>query len=152
MLKGLRYSTTILVALVMKLGNTWLLRDVFGVHEDIAYGISLFLIFVLNFLLYRYYVYRNLHMSWHEQFAKFGASTLTFVAVDYTAFRILHPAARWAFARLAETDRLPEAWSALLLDKAYLVAILLLAVVLTTTKFIFYNYFIFGKPRRDADG
>ncbi len=119
----LRFGTSGALSFAVNLGGTAFLHELCGFGEEVAFAVALAVVFVMNFLVMRYYVFPGPQRSVTTQLAMFGASSVGFRGAEYLAFLILHTWLRTQYA-LA------------------IVAILALSFV---CKFVFYRGVVFAR-------
>lgn len=98
-------------------------HEVLGVREEIAVIISQILVFVMNFVLKRFLVFRSDQRNVPKQFVSFGLSTLGFRGTEYVCFLFLHT------------------W----LGLHYQIALVSIVGSFTLIKFFFYRKYVFLK-------
>jgi putative flippase GtrA len=106
----------------MVFGLTTFLVQVMHVGEKLAFLIPLSILFVTNFFVCRYFVYRNTHDSIVHQFLRYSASSIGFRVLEYVTY-----------------------W--LLLDFLQLWYVTVMLVVMPTSfvmKFLFFKVTVFG--------
>lgn len=87
--KLVRYLVNTGLSFVVNLGLTALLHEVFEVREAMAYAVALVTVFVMNFLLFRYYVFDGRTDQPAKQLGTFAATSVVFRTGEWIAFRIL---------------------------------------------------------------
>lgn len=121
--KGLRFGVTALSALLLHViingGGVELLH----LSPRVTYPFSLLVITLTNFLLFRFYVYEAAReKDGYLQGGQFLIATIIFRILEWGLFTLLHTGfGLW-----------------------YAYAVISVQIIGTLTKFIFYNYFIFG--------
>ncbi len=88
--KLVRYLVNTGLSFVVNLGLTYLLHEAFAVREAYAYAASLVTVFVMNFLLFRYYVFDGRTGSPGRQLATFFATSVAFRGFEWLAFVALY--------------------------------------------------------------
>ena len=88
--KLFRYLVNTGLSFVVNLGLTALLHEAFGVREATAYGVALVTVFVMNFLLFRYYVFDGRTDQPGKQLATFAGTSVAFRVSEWFVFRLLH--------------------------------------------------------------
>jgi putative flippase GtrA len=130
--KLVRYGGVSVLSLVLNVGGAWTLYTVVGLVPELAYAISLATIFVVNFLLFRHWVFRDTtgpRRPARRQFGEFFATTAAFRGSEYACFLLLH--------------------SLLRLDPT--LAIVGISCVFTVLKFAVFNLRTFSSPDEGAD-
>lgn len=87
--KIIRYLINTGLSFVVNLGLTALLHEAFDVHEATAYAVALVTVFVMNFLLFRYYVFDGRTNKPGKQLATFAGTSVIFRVSEWFAFRLL---------------------------------------------------------------
>ena len=128
MRKGMRFGITTLCALLLHLiingGGVELLH----LSPDLTYPISLFAITLASFLLFRFFVYEGAsEKNSLHQGGQFILATIIFRLLEWGFFLLLH--------------KVFGLW--------YAFAIVLVQITGTISKFVFYNFFIFGKRTKN---
>ncbi len=121
--RSLRFLVITGVSAVVLLGNTALLHEVFRAPQELAYGISLVLVFFLNFFSCRHFVFQTPEKHVWIQLFGFAASSGVFRFGEYAAFLVLHT------------------WFGL----NYLLAVIGISGVFFVAKFLFHNFVVFRK-------
>ncbi|MEM6855611.1 MAG: GtrA family protein [Planctomycetota bacterium] len=88
--KLFRYLVNTGLSFVVNLGLTALLHEAFGVREATAYAVALVTVFVMNFLLFRYYVFDGRTEQPGQQLATFAGTSVAFRVSEWFVFRLLH--------------------------------------------------------------
>ncbi len=86
----LRYAQISCLSFAVNLGLTVFLHEVLGVAEEAAVACALVVVFVMNFVAMRVYIYHARHTALWQQFLAYSGSALAFRAVEYTAFLVGH--------------------------------------------------------------
>lgn len=79
-----------LVSFTLNVGLSALLHEVFGASEELSFGISLAVVFAVNFLACRYLIFRAAGGNLIRQLTAFALSSLAFRGIEYVAFLTLH--------------------------------------------------------------
>lgn len=79
-----------LVSFTLNLGLSALFHEVMGASEELAFGISLAVIFAVNFLACRYLIFDAAGGNLAQQLTAFTLSSLVFRGMEYGAFLLLH--------------------------------------------------------------
>ncbi|MBB6430980.1 GtrA family protein [Algisphaera agarilytica] len=88
--KLFRYLVNTGLSFVVNLGLTALLHEAFGVREATSYAVALVTVFVMNFLLFRYYVFDGRTDQPGKQLATFAGTSVVFRVSEWFVFRLLH--------------------------------------------------------------
>ncbi len=133
--KGMRFCVTTLVALTFHLVINVGGHELLGIDSNVLYPITLLAISLSTFLLFRFFVYPEAR---EKNIARQGGGFI----LATVAFRLTE----WgAFAALLNLAHLKYYW-----------CILIVQVTGTVSKFLFFNFFVFGggaKPHTsDAHG
>ena len=128
MLKTLwRYLQVSCLSFVTNFGLTMVLHELCGLPEEWAFAIALTVVFALNFVAMRLYIYNARHGSLWRQGLTYVGSAMAFRAAEYLAFLIGHT------------------W----LGGDYRVIILTITVVSAGSKFFYYRgLFERSRPER----
>ena len=86
----LRYCVGAAVSFGTNLGLTWSLHDAAGFPAELAFGLALVVVHVMNFFVGRHYIYRAAGGSSVVQFSRFTVSAAGFRVLEYIGFLILH--------------------------------------------------------------
>jgi putative flippase GtrA len=116
-----RFAHASAAAFAANLGVTMLLHEMLGVAPAQAYAVALAVVFVQSFLFLRFYVYGRQNSPWLLQFLKYAPSTAAFRGFEFLAFFFAEG----------------------VLGIDYRVAIVLIAGLSLTTKFLFYRQVVF---------
>jgi putative flippase GtrA len=116
-----------LISYAFGVGLSALLREVIGLHEEVAVGLTLVVLFVLNFWLARRFVFRATgHKG--KQFVRFVSTSLAMRGAEYVVFltllRVLH--------------------------HHYLLALTIAMGFSGLAKFLLYRTVVFGRPLSGA--
>ncbi len=116
----------------LSLGLTAFLHEILGAPEELAFGVTLVTLFVINFFVSRHYVYQASDGSARRQFGRFLVSAASFRALEYGAFLLVHT----------------------VLGVYYLAAVVAVQVTSFFGKFLFYRAFVFvgGRHPEPIDG
>ncbi len=112
-----------LVSFTLNLGLSALLHELLGVSEELSFGVSLMVVFVVNFLACRYLIFDAAGGNLARQLIAFTLSSLAFRGMEYVAFLLLHS----------------------LVGVHYLIAITAVLGVSMIGKFLFYRGAVFVK-------
>ncbi|MFC1572480.1 GtrA family protein [Candidatus Eisenbacteria bacterium] len=85
-----RFCVLTVISFSINLGLTALLHEVFAIDERVSFAIALVVVFVVNFLMQRYYVYRAAGGSARRQLVLYLLSSLGFRGSEYLAFLLVH--------------------------------------------------------------
>lgn len=110
-----------LVSFTLNLGLSALLHEVLGASEELSFGISLAVVFVVNFLACRYIIFDASGSNLVRQLTAFTLSSLAFRGTEYAAFLLLHS----------------------LIGIHYLIAIITVLGISMISKFFFYRSAVF---------
>jgi putative flippase GtrA len=110
-----------LVSFTLNLGLSALLHEVLGASEELSFGISLAVVFAVNFLACRYIIFDAAGGNLVQQLTAFTLSSLAFRGMEYIAFLLLHS----------------------LIGIHYLIAIITVLGVSMISKFFFYRSTVF---------
>ena len=72
------------------IGLTVFFHEYLGLTETTSFGVTLFIVFLSNFFLMRYYVYGASNTSPRRQFSLYLASSLGFRGLEYVSFLVVH--------------------------------------------------------------
>lgn len=84
-----RYLLNTVLSFGVSVGVTALLHEGWGVDEAVAYGVALVIAFVVNFLMFRYYVFDGRTDRPGRQLAVFAGSSVAFRLTEWLGFRLL---------------------------------------------------------------
>lgn len=85
----IRYAMASALSAVASFSIPLFLVEVVGLAALLAVGISFFLVFCMNFLTMRLFVFKSSN-SRKEELARFAAVSLAFRGSEYVAFSLLH--------------------------------------------------------------
>lgn len=86
----LRFGVQTVVSFGLNVGITVGLHELMGVRESVAFAVALAVVFVVNFLSLRYFVYRAADGHGGKQLTMFAVSTLVFRGGEWVAFYVIH--------------------------------------------------------------
>ncbi len=92
--KLLRFGGVSALSLVLNVGGSWVLYGPLGWPPEAAYGLSLVVVFVVNFVLFRRWVFKADADDARRQFGGYLISSLSFRLGEYLAFLGLHGSLR----------------------------------------------------------
>jgi putative flippase GtrA len=79
------------ISFVVNLGVTIGLHEGIGTRPELAYGVALITVFLMNFIFFRYYVFVQEHPSpIGQQFLIYAGSAIGFRLMEYASFFIIH--------------------------------------------------------------
>ncbi len=110
------------------LGLPYVLHEWLVVEERLAVAIAFACVFVANFVIVRFYVFRS-RTDWRKQFVRFALTSASTRAGEYLAFLAVHT------------------WT----DLHYIVIVLTVLTVSFTLKFVLYRTFVFGTTANGAN-
>lgn len=119
---GARFVNLGVLSLVLILGLTAVGHEVLHFKEEQSYLVALIVVFFVNFLGARYYVYRSHNGPIGKQLFLFLVSSLAFRATEYVCFVLLHTIA----------------------GLQYLLAVGMIVIVSFVVKFLFFGSFVFS--------
>lgn len=127
MLNGIsKFGLLSITSFVVNIGLTVFLHEVIGLVEEVAYPISLIVVFLINFVSLRHFVYDARSGSIRKQFATFLLSSLGFRGSEYLTFLLIHT---WIGIR-------------------YTIAIVAISTTSAFVKFFYYKIFVFtARPK-----
>ena len=111
-------------------GLTALLHDGLAIEARLSFLVPLTLVFFLNFITIRYFVYDNPTGPITQQFLRYSASAIVFRITEFVAYCLL-------------TE---------VLSLFYLIAVLIVLPTSFFLKFIVFRYLVFEKAKRPAQG
>lgn len=117
------------VSFVTNVGLTVLLKERVGLIPEAALAIAMVVVFCINFLAYRYFVFDGRSQAFGRQLLLFALASGGFRGTEYVAFVIGHR----------------------LLGIHYVVALVGILTVSLMAKFVFYQRVIFGGPAAAAE-
>lgn len=85
-----RFTVATGLCFIVNLGLTVLLTEVFRVYEEISYAVALSTVFLMNFFLMRYYIYRSSEGNLASQFVLYAGSAVAFRGIEYGCFLFIH--------------------------------------------------------------
>ena len=125
--RSFRWGVNTLASLVVNLGLTIGLHEGFGIDPAIAYGVALVTVFLMNFVLFRYYVFVQAEpLALVPQFMVYTTSAIGFRLTEYLAFLLLHT----------------------LLGVHYVLTIFVVQGISFVVKFFFYGKLVFRARNR----
>ncbi len=127
-LPAVRFGLQAAVGFPLNIGLTIGLHELAGLAEEIAFCVSLAVVFVINFLVMRHYVYRAGDGHGGRQLAGFAATSLSFRAAEYAAFLLIHTR----------------------LGVAYVPAMVGILVVSFCAKYFVFGKLVFGSRKRQT--
>lgn len=86
---SLRYLVFSGVSFCLNLGTTATLHEAFGVAPEVAFAIALVLVFIVNFIGLRWWIFAGTERPLGSQFVAFGLSSLVFRALEYAGYLVL---------------------------------------------------------------
>lgn len=113
------------LSFVINFGLTIGLHELAGVSEEIAYAIALGILFFVNFIVMRVYVFAGGEGHAGKQLLLHGFSAAGFRGLEYVAFLLIHSR----------------------MGMQYILAILLIQSCSFLAKFFFYGKVVFARPR-----
>ena len=116
-----RFCLLTVMSFTINCGLTAFLHEVFAVDERIAFATALIVVFTVNFLMKRYYVFRARDGDPKRQLLLFFFSSLGFRGAEYVAFLAVHS----------------------LLSIHYLVVVIGVLFISFIVKFFYYGMFVF---------
>lgn len=123
--RAIRFGILSAVSFLGNLGITHTLTDRVGAPAELAFAVSIVVIFFVNFACCRWFVFQASDQSITTQLAAFLSSSICFRGIEYVAFLCLHS----------------------VLQIHYLIATVMVLIVGFAAKFLFYNRFVFApKP------
>lgn len=93
----LRYLHISCLSFAVNLGLTIVLHEVLRVPEEAAVACALVVVFLMNFVAMRSYIYRASRGALWRQFLAYSGSALLFRLVEYGAFLAGHTWLRWDY-------------------------------------------------------
>lgn len=123
--QGVRFLVLSAVSFTLNLGLTVGLARFAGLHPPTAFAIALATVFVVNFLIMRFFVYRAHRTPWWTQFARYAPSALLFRFAEQRVFSWVHD----------------QAWV------AYPLAVTAVLAASTVVKFFYWGAVVFTRPR-----
>jgi putative flippase GtrA len=88
--KVFRYLINTGLSFAVNLGLTALLHEAMGVREELAYAVALAVVFVMNFLMFRFYVFDGRSDQPGKQVGLFLGTSIVFRLVEYLGFLLVH--------------------------------------------------------------
>lgn len=89
---AVRFVLQAAVGFPLNIALTVLFHEVVGLHEELAFFASLAIVFVINFMIMRHYVYRAQDGHRGGQMVRFACTSASFRAIEYLAFLVVHTA------------------------------------------------------------
>ena len=125
--RSFRWGVNTVASLVVNLGLTIGLHEGVGIHPAAAYAVALVTVFLMNFVLFRYYVFvQSEPRPIASQFVVYATSAIGFRLTEYLSFVLLHS----------------------ILGVHYVVTIFVVQGISFVVKFFFYGNFVFRANRR----
>ncbi len=124
-----RYCLISGLSFSLNLSLTALLHEVVGASEVLAFGAALVVVFLLNFMFMRYYIFAGTTRSCGPQLIMFSVSSLCFRGGEYVVFIVIQA----------------------VIGPPYLASIGTILVVSFLTKFVLYHTVVF-KRHSSQDG
>jgi putative flippase GtrA len=124
--KGFRFVLLSGLSFALNYGLTVGLHEYAGFAPDVAFAIALAAVFVVNFFVMRFYVYRATAASLRSQLPRYVVSAILFRIVQQRLFAWIHM-----------HDWLP-----------YKVNVVVVLALFTIVKFFFWDRVVFKSPNR----
>lgn len=86
----LRFCILTGISFSINFGLTALLHDVLGVSAEASFAAALATVYIVNFILKRYYVYRARSGDIKRQMVLYALSAVGFRSAEYLAFLLVH--------------------------------------------------------------
>jgi putative flippase GtrA len=86
----LRFLVSAGLSFGVNLGFTWLVHDIIGQRAELAFAVGQLSVFLLNFVVARYYVFQATGERPLRQFRKYVVTSLSFRGAEYLAYVALH--------------------------------------------------------------
>ena len=122
---GVGLFNVILINSVNFIGNIFLVvffKEKLDISPQSAYAMMIIVLFCVNFLLFRYVVYKSRKMGFQKQFLRYFVATVAIRVIEFLAF--------------AKVENLVD---------DYRLAVVIVTIGATTLRFIFYKYTVFKK-------
>jgi len=87
---GTRFIVSSALSFCLNIGITIFLCERLKLSERNAFGCSLFIVFIINFFLMKFFTFRGNSASLSKQFISYTASAIGFRFSEYFLFRIFH--------------------------------------------------------------
>lgn len=87
---AIRYAQVSGLSFAVNIGLTVFLHEVCCVPEELAFAIALIVVFLMNFVAMRHYIYAGNGGHAGKQFIMYAGSALVFRGSEYLTFLILH--------------------------------------------------------------
>ncbi len=87
---AIRYAQISGLNFVVNIGLTIFLHEVCALPEEIAFAVALIVVFCMNFVAMRHYIYQGRNGPLGGQFATYTMSAIGFRGTEYLAFLALH--------------------------------------------------------------
>lgn len=107
----------------LNIGLLFSLHEFLGLSAEIAFALSLLTVFLANFFILRYYIFKSGETNWKYQFIYFFYASICFRVLEYSFFLILH------------------SWFGIY----YLLTAIIILGLSSISKFLFYRSFVFHK-------
>ena len=85
-----RFLQASILSFVLNIGLTMLLHEVWHASEELAFAIALVVVYLVNFVALRYYVYGSKGAHARKQFIIYSGSAIGFRGTEYIAFLVFH--------------------------------------------------------------
>lgn len=121
--QGSKFGILSVLSVFLTLSVTITAHEVLTFTEEVSYCLALVVVFLVNFLGMRYFVYPKNNHKKHlvRQFLEFLITSFLFRSIEFLLFIVIH------------------SWFGI----NYLIAIMLVMIVSIIGKFIFYKYTVF---------
>lgn len=120
-----RFGVLTVLSFTVNVGLTALLHEIIGAPEEIAFALSILVVFIMNFIFQRYYVFAGTDRGAANQLMMYLIFSMAFRGSEYLSFLVMHT------------------W----LGVQYLVAIVSVLGVSFFAKFFFYDRVVFARKR-----
>ncbi len=87
---AIRYVRVSILSLAVNIGLTMFLHEVCYAPEELAFAVALIIVFLMNFVAMRHYIYDGRSGQAGRQFIIYTGSALAFRGTEYFAFLTLH--------------------------------------------------------------
>jgi len=125
----LRFGFLTAASFAVNLGLTVLFHEGLMLPEELAFGLALIIVFMLNFIGCRHFVFENTNDTIGRQFVLFLGTSIGFRGAEFMAFLILHTAMR----------------------VQYVTAIISIKCLATAAKFIWCRNVVFASRHREKE-
>lgn len=88
--KSARFLAIATVNFGLNLGITALLHEALGLPPAAAFAITLVIVTLFSFVMFRFVVFESTHRRWPVQLAEFVASVAGFRLLEYGGFLLIH--------------------------------------------------------------